>query len=317
MALEQHSQPMGPPGAAPAQPRSLWWRRAGTIAGILLLAAALFMVWRKHEIVTAAFHSIQQLSTARLLGYLAVLAGSVAINIMLTGGLFSLLMSRYGKVSVLEMQALIAASTLLNFVPLGPGLFGRIAYHRAVHEISAIDSAKTVLQATVLSAIGTVYLAGATFLSLRFDWSIWPLALMPIPLLAILGLAAVMFKSLRPIRIWPWAGLLRYLEIIVIAGRYYAAFALIGAPISSSGALAFACVSMVARLVPFFSNGLGLREWAIGLVSPLLTSYQVGLGITADLLNRAAELLVVLIMGLAGIAWIAHHRRARNTPPAP
>lgn len=311
MAAQRHVESLETPDPEPISRRSVLLRRAGLIAGVLLLSAALVMVWRKHEIITGALESIQQLSTVRLICYPAILTGSVAISIVLSGAVFSLLISRYGKVGVLEMQALMAASTLLNFVPLSPGLFGRIAYHRAVHDISAINSAKTVLQATVLSAVATLYVAGATFLSLRLDWSIWPLALAPIPALAAVGVAVLTVNSFRPIRIWPWAGLFRYLEVIATAGRYYAAFALIGSPIAPSSALALACVSMVARLVPFFSNGLGLREWAIGLLSPLLAEHQVGLGITADLLNRAAELLVVLALGLAGIAWLTHHRRAR------
>ena len=66
---------------------------------------------------------------------------------------------------------------------------------------------------------------------------------------------------------------------------------------------------MIVTLVPFFSNGLGLREWAIGLAAPLLTVYQLEHGITAELVNRAGELIVVLIAGLVGIAYLTHLRR--------
>ena len=109
------------------------------------------------------------------------------------------------------------------------------------------------------------------------------------------------------------AGLIRYVEVFVWAARYYAAFKLIDYTISIESALAFACISMIATLVPFFSNGLGLREWAIGLAAQLLTEYQLEHGITAELVNRAGELIVVLIVGLVGIAWLAHLRRKTRT----
>ncbi|MHC4784997.1 MAG: hypothetical protein ACYTE6_03445, partial [Planctomycetota bacterium] len=71
----------------------------------------------------------------------------------------------------------------------------------------------------------------------------------------------------------------------------------------------FACLSVVPMLVPFVGNGLGLREWAVGLAAPLLTPYVLGLGLAAELLNRAAELVVIVILGLGGIAWLTLRAR--------
>ncbi len=66
-----------------------------------------------------------------------------------------------------------------------------------------------------------------------------------------------------------------------------------------------ACVSMVAMLAPLTGNGLGVREWAIGLSARLLRKSDLVLGLTADLLNRAAELIMVLVLGLVGMGWLA------------
>jgi hypothetical protein len=73
----------------------------------------------------------------------------------------------------------------------------------------------------------------------------------------------------------------------------------------------FACISVIATLVPLVSNGLGLREWAVGLLAPALAFHHVDLGITADLVNRAAELLVVVVAGVPATLWLTH--RARGT----
>jgi hypothetical protein len=119
------------------------------------------------------------------------------------------------------------------------------------------------------------------------------------------ALAGVGFRSPRS---WCWAAAFRWLELLVIAARYHAAFALIGSPIDSAGSLAFACISMIAGMVPFLSSGLGVREWAVGLVAPILTGAQLTTGLTADLVNRAVELVVVLVCGVVGLGWLARHR---------
>jgi len=238
-------------------------------------------------------------------GLVALLLAGVAGNVLLTGLLFSLLISRYGRVGVLEMQALIASATLINFLPLRPGLFGRIAYHKAVNRILAVHSAKTIIQAAILSVSIVVYLGLVIAISGALHVSLVYGVVAPLPVLAA-------GTAIPRLRIWMAAALLRYLEVFVWAMRYYAAFALIGAPVDATGALAFACVSMIATMVPLVSNGLGLREWAIGLTAPFLTEYVLELGITAELVNRAAELVVIAVLGLAGIAWLARRRRGQG-----
>ena len=278
--------------------RPRWWRWVAVLLGMGLIAAAVIVVWREQDAVAMAIAAMRRPS----LPYVALLLGGVVANIVLTGLMFSLLMSRFGRVGVLEMQALIAAATLINFLPLRPGLFGRIAYHKAVNRILAIHSAKTIVQASILSASIVTYLGMVIAVSAALHISLFHGVLAPIPLLG----AGTLLPRLR---IWLVAALLRYLEVFVWAARYYAAFALIGSPIGSTGALAFACISMMATMLPFVSNGLGLREWAIGLAAPFLTDYVLELGITAELVNRAAEIIIVVILGLAGIAWLGARRR--------
>jgi hypothetical protein len=268
------------------------------VAALTLLAAAIVSVLRQGEALKPALAAVgrpQPLS-------LALLVGGVAANVLLTGVMFSLLTRRYGRVGLLEMQALVASATLLNYLPLRPGLLGRIAYHKAVNQILAIDSAKVLLQASLISIALVSYLALAVFISAELALPLIGAVALPAPLLLI----AMVVPALRTISA---AALVRYLEVLVWATRYWAAFQLIGAPVSPMVALTFACISMVATMIPFISNGLGLREWAIGLAAPLLTAYQLQLGITAELVNRAAELVVIACLGLIGVAWLAHRRK--------
>ena len=276
----------------------LWARRLGLLLGAALLVGAIVLIAQQHEILAGALGAMRQPSSPLLVVLIACVLG----NIVLTALMFSVLISRYGKVRLIEMQALIAAATLLNFLPLRPGLFGRIAYHKTVNDIRPVDTAKTIGQAIGLSVGVAGCLALCLVLAAQFQFTLWVVLALPFALLALSTLVG-------SIRVWALAGLIRYVEVFVWAARYYAAFALIDYRISIESAFAFACISMIATLVPFFSNGLGLREWAIGLAAPLLTMYQLEHGITAELVNRAGELIVVLIAGLAGIAWLSHLRR--------
>lgn len=286
---------------APASRR--WLRWVGLAVGAGLLAAAVITVAREHETIAVALDTVRR-PTA---GTAFLLAGTVVANVVLAGLTFSVLIARYGRVGLLEMQALIAAAALLNFLPLRPGLFGRIAYHRTVNGIPAMDSVKAVVQAAGLSVAVAAYLALALAVSVQLAVPLWATAGLPVPVLA----AAT---AVRGLRIWVLAGLTRYLGVMVWAVRYHAAFTLLGSPIDADAALAFACVSSLAMLVPFVGNGLGLREWGVGLAAPLLTPYALQLGLMGELVNRGAELVVVLVLGLGGLAWLTARARRCASP---
>jgi hypothetical protein len=291
----------GPARNAPAAWRR-WLPWAGLVVGLVLLAAAILTVAGERETITQALDAVQHPG----LGRVGLLVVAVVANLVLAALMLSVLISRYGRVAAFEMQALVAASALLNFLPLRPGLFGRIAYHRTFNAIPAVATVKTVLQAAGLSLAVAAYLALALVVSRWLVVPLWGPVGLPVPVLAIA-------LAIRPARVWVAAGLIRYLEVMVWAVRYHLAFALLGSPIDPQAALAFSCLSLVAMLVPIVGNGLGLREWAVGLAAPLLTPYVLGLGLAADLVNRAAELVVIPVLGLGGMAWLAWNaRRARR-----
>jgi hypothetical protein len=265
---------------------------------VALLVAAVAAVAGSRETIGEALDAVRHPSP----GPVALLIGAVVSNVVLTALMFSVLMTRYGKVGVGEMLALIAAASLLNFLPLRPGLFGRIAYHKVYNAIPPTATLKTVVQAAVISVSVAAYLAVALTAAGTPAISLGLAVALPLPLLA--GAAAP-----RAVRVWAAAGLIRYLEVLVWAVRYHAAFALLGTPIDASSALAFACLGVLANLVPFVGNGLGVREWAVGLAAPLLTPYMLQRGLAAELVNRAAELMLVTGIGLVGVSWLVKRGR--------
>lgn len=273
----------------------------GLVIGTALLVGAIAFVAGKEDVLNNALNAIVNPSWPNLL----LLIFCVFANIALTGLMFSVLISRYGKVGLLQMQALIAAATLLNFLPLRPGLFGRLAYHKTNNNIPVRHTALTIIQAIGISLGIGIYLMLSLLLCTKTDLPLWVGLGGPLPFFIVAS-----FTS--RLRIWALAGLIRYVEVFVWAARYYAAFALIDYSIHIEEALAFACISMIATLVPFFSNGLGIREWAIGLAAPLLTAYQLEHGLTAELVNRTGEIAVVLIAGFIGIICLMRLQKKKT-----
>jgi len=274
------------------------------IGGVILVAAAAATVVARREIFGTALSAIRHPDAWNV----AVLLGTVLANVALTGLLFNVLMARHGRVGVLEMQALIAAAALANFLPLRPGLFGRAAYHKAYNDIPISGTIAVSLVAMGLSVTVAAYVALASFAAGHTPIQLWVMVAVPVPVLA----AAASLRRSRSIVI---AGLFRYVEVLLLAVRYHAAFALIGSPIDYRSALAISCVGLVATLIPLTGNGLGLREWAVGLAAPLVTPWALELGLAADLLNRAAEVLLVLPLGLGAFAWLAWRRRSTVACP--
>jgi hypothetical protein len=293
------SRPTPTEPITPVPPARTWARRAGLLVGALLLVAAVVVVWRQRGAIGDALGQMRHPSPL----HVVVLLVAVALNVMMSGVVFSLLYSRYGRVGRLEMQAVIAGATLLNYLPMRAGMFGRIAYHRTVNDIAVRDSAKVIGQGLALSIVVAAYLALSAWTCARTGWPLWGAVLLGVALMLV---AAVAWRDGRT---WCLAGAVRIGELIVWAVRYWAAFALLGLDLDAPAAVAFACIGVVAILVPFVSNGLGLREWAVGLVAPLLTGYQLELGLAAELLNRAAELVMVTGLGVVGLAYLARRRR--------
>ena len=273
-------------------------RRAAAVIALLLLGGSVALVLSRRSQLADALQHLQSPSAAPVI----VLVASIVAGMFLTGGLFSVLMRRFGRVGFLEMQALVAASALVNFLPLRPGFFGRVAYHKTVNQIAVRHSARVVIEAVVLSVIVAALVAGAVFASVQFDLNLWWCVLGIVPVL----LAPAVSKTLA---VFAFAGLIRYAEVLLWSARYWAAFALIGSPIDPGAALALACVSMMANLVPLAGNGLGVREWAIGLASPLLSESTLELGITAELVNRAAEIVIIAALGSGAMIWLMRRRR--------
>lgn len=281
----------------------LWLRIAGFAFGLACLLAAISVARDTREQFDAALVSLR--APAPLL--VAAVLSAVLVGLFLSGSLFWLLVRRFARVPFGEMQAVISASGLLNYLPFKPGFVGRIAYLRGRHGVRVPDSIRMIVEALALTGISAV-ISTLTLVALRAagldgGWSL--LACVLPALLALQPRGRTMLLALA----------IRQAEFSLWIARYWIVFRLVGAPIGLDTAVVLAAISVISSLIPFISNGLGVREWAVGLLTPLITGDAVGASqaIVAELAHRTLEIAVVAPVGLVGLFACIRSARARGS----
>lgn len=305
-------------------------RLFGFALGVLLLIAAGWSIARQGDAMRTALRSLAE-APIHLIALAAVLP---LVSLLLTSLTFWLLTSRFGRVGKGEMFALIGAAWLLNYLPLWPGMFGRLAYHRAVNNIPITSSATALVWANVIAGVASLTIGVCTMaVSLFFPGDDWRLALcVALPALAASCLSryARWRRDLPDPHLWRLFGVyaIRLVEVQVWAARYAVCFALVGVPIAWGAALALAAATQLATLLPIGGNALGWREWVTGLIAPLLpvglsltASIGTHAGLTAELLNRAIEIALAIPLGIVCAAWVARRlgraEKIKAPPPFP
>lgn len=293
--------------------------------GAALLAAAVVAVSRAGASWSGAWSMLRSAPA----GALALVVGATPLTVALTAGTFHLLTNRYGRLGGGEMLALISAAWLLNYLPMSPGMFGRLAYHRAVNRIALADSAKVLLWANLLSVVAVALTLAAVLAASLFFAGDHPgfalIGAMPIGVVLLGAWRARVVPPQPDPHLWRTLGALtlRLIEIQAWAIRYWACFAIIDRPLAWGACLALAAATTIATMLPIAGNGLGLREWAVGLLAPLLpigiasrAGLLVGDGLTADLVHRAIEVAIAIPVGLLAAAWVKQ-RLTQSQHPAP
>jgi len=270
-------------------------RLAGLIVGALLVAAAVIVLATRSNDLRRALDALASPSPAAL----AALALSVVGSTVLTAIVLLVLIRRHGRVRFVEMMRLVCASTLGNFLPLQPGLAGRVAYHHLVNRIAVRHSVLSIVEASIVSAVAVGLLLASLWITragpLSPQSGVVAMPWWTVTLAGLLALPLLPWPKWRPFAV---ALLARWADLLLWALRSWACFLLVGVEISPHEALAFACVAMSANLVPFIGNGLGVREWAIGLLATPLAGIPVEAGLAAELVGRAAEIVFFVPAGL-------------------
>jgi hypothetical protein len=268
-------------------------RLAAGIAGLVLLAAAGFAVWRHREALAASWAALRDPPAWAL----AALPIATLTSIVLGAVLLKRLFRRRPDLRFEDLLALNAAATLFNLLPMKAGLAGRIAWQKRYQDVSVRSSIAVTASTFVLSA-GVLAIATVSLLaSSRWD----------VPASTILFAAAALLLVLAPAAKVGFACELLWWRLVDLGAwtvRIAAAFAILGADLSAESALALASVAMASGLIPILGTTLGVREWAIALVAPSLAGVPWEEALAAELVARGFEIAVVAIAGGSGSAWL-------------
>jgi hypothetical protein len=261
-----------------------------SIVGIALFIAAITILATRRDnladALDAARHAPPWLITAVVL---LPIANWLTVSMSL-----ALLTRRFGHVRSTEMAALTGSAWLLNYLPMRPGMLGRMAYHKRYNNIRIKDSARVLIESLAFGGIALALLLAIA----------WVIPLRGVSLAAAVAAPAIIAAVVGLIRRSRLAAgfAFRYVDVLIWVARYAAVFALIGHPLSLRDAVLVASVSQIVLLLPLAGNGLGVREWAIDLAAAS--------GLLADVVNRAAEVLVAVPVGLLCGAIVAKHLRS-------
>lgn len=324
---------MGDTADTPATaPDRVWrrgraWRLAGALVGVVLLGAAARAVWMNAD----AFERVRTGLGGAPGSSVVLLAALPLVSWLLTTGVFVALFSARARVGVADMAALVGSSWLLNYLPLSPGLVARVAYQKRAMGIPVRISARVVVESIVAGlAGGAVLLAeiagGARVLGAPLPPGVGGVLLC----LGVLGLLGACARGWIPTLAGAGslAVLLKYVDTLAWSLRYWTIFGVLGVPVSASQAVAIALVAQVSMLVPGLGNGLGLREWTVGLLASSLPAWwgvggtgdgateggagaggaALALALAADLTLRAFEVGCAVVAGLWGGVRLARRR---------
>lgn len=291
------------------------WRRViGAAIGVMLLVAAVWAVASRGPVVEEAWAATREAPWWIIAAALAL----PVVSWLLTAMAFWVLSRRFAPVPLSDMTALIGAAWLLNHLPLRPGMVGRVAFHKKYHGMTIRECVRVMAVAMVCTGISLGLLLGAAAVVSQTRSVAAAVAALVGPT-ALIGAAALVAKAAG----WGWwaeaaALALRGLDMLAWLARYAIAFALVGHEVSLERLVIVTAVCQVAMLVPLTGNGVGLREWAVGITvaavaSEDAASQAVAIGLAADLVNRAAETVLAVPVGLACSALLA--KRMRAIPP--
>lgn len=293
---------------------SAWRGPVGFAVGILLIGAAFWVLASNADRLRAAADAAVHASP----WFIVALALLPVLNSAVVAWSFQILMNRFGRVPFGDMAALIGSAWLLNYLPMRPGLVGRLAYHKAVHKVSFRSSVAVSVALALMTGLAAAHLLAVWIAFMTH--AIFGVAVAGVSVALVLMLANIAADR-SPAGAVPRGALraalvLRYVDLAVWALRLVVAFEIIGQPIPIMVGVLLAAVIQLAYLFPLTGSGLGVAEWAVAVVAPLAIAVDPASAIAASLVNRAAELLAAVPVGLAGGAYIAKRRKTLGiTPP--
>jgi hypothetical protein len=287
-------------------------RVAASLVGAGLLLAAAIAIWMQRDALVESWVSIEDPPVWAILVLPLSTIGSLAIGTILLRSL----LRDIPDLDQRDLAALVASSTLFNLLPLKVGLVGRAAWQRRHQQVPIGRSVLVAVQmagltaAAIVLAVAAIVLAGPSGIPLPAIWASLAGGLLGLGLLPHRGLG-------RGETLARFGALLgwRVVDVAIWSVRFVAGFAVIGIAIDPGAALALACVAAATGLVPVVGTTLGVREWVVALVAPMLAGIAWDQALAAELLARGVEVATVAVVGGVATWWLWRRSFVRSERP--
>lgn len=291
-------------GVAAGKKKSKARSTAIFIFGLVLLCGAGYFVYRSTNGLEGVWDSVK---SAPWWMILLIVISPMGNHLSVSMCLHSL-QSRHGKIGVGEMFVLIGSAWMFNYLPMRAGLVGRIGYHKSINRIRIRDSLESSVWSGVLAGISNIILLGMAMVMTMIGEQ-WAISLLAVPVACFFVFA--LFMPTRNTTLLMRALAYRQIDVIVWLGRYWLAFEVLGLEMNIGDIAVVSAVSQLASLMPLTGSGVGFREWAVGLMASA-GGHAMGTAMAGDIINRAAETLIVVPVGLVCTAVIARWWKQRG-----
>lgn len=274
------------------------------IFGLLLLSGAAYFVYKSTNGLEGVWDSVK---SAPWWMIVLIIISPMGNHLSVSMCLHSL-QSRHGKIRVGEMFVLIGSAWMFNYLPMRAGLIGRIGYHKSINKIRIRDSLESSIWSGVLAGISNVILLGVAMVMTMIGEK-WAITLLAVPVACFFVFA--LFMPTRNTTLLMRALAYRQIDVIVWLGRYWLAFEVLGLDMNIGDIAVVSAVSQLASLMPLTGSGVGFREWAVGLMASA-GGHAMGTAMAGDIINRAAETMIVVPVGLVCTAVVARWWKQRG-----
>jgi uncharacterized membrane protein YbhN (UPF0104 family) len=288
---------------------------------IMIIGGLVYYVWKHWGVFNATLHA----SWHHVLGLILC----ILVTLLLNSCQVLLLLRALGvKIGFWENMFVLLAMLLGNYLPMRMGSVFRMHYFKKVHGLQYIKFGGVIGVRVLILFISTGIFGSIGMMGLKFSGGPFSLILSFIfagMILLPLGawivpargaqnpknlfwkvrsdfLSAFRIMRSNPLLLWQIVGLI-LMQFAVLATRLYITFDAIQVELSVWALLILAPMTTLISFLSLTPGNLGLREWAIGIIS-LASGVDFRSGIFAGTLDRAVLMACTFLLGAVSLVYI-------------
>lgn len=292
-----------------------------TCFSFIIIAGLVYYLWRHWDV----FYTTLEASWINIISLVLCIFMTLVLNSLQV----LLLLRHIGvKVGFWENMFVLIAMIFGNYLPMRMGSLLRMRYFKTVHGLQytkfiGITGVRTVILIASTGILGSVSLVGLSLSGFPFNMTL--LCIFIIMLVFSIGVCRIPATKIKktnnllqrtwsnlfnafekiqthPALFWQILGLI-LMQYAFLALRLSITFDAIQVEVSPWAFLMLAPMTVLLGFVSLTPGNLGLREWAIGVMS-LASGINFHSGIFAGTLDRAVLMACIFILGSASLAYV-------------